>query len=121
MAKVYFDANYFIDLMEQRKQLELKQFFSHELYLSPLSIHIYTYIYKVKIPDQKLQNTLENFNIIPFDELETEKSLTGPTSDFEDNLQLHSAVTGECDYFLTTDRHLLDLGFFGKVRIADSL
>ncbi len=121
MAKIFLDANFFIDLLEKRKYLDRKQFFAHELYISPVSIHIYTYIYKIKIPNQKLQDTLENFNIIPIEESEIKSSLSGPTSDFEDNLQLHSAVDGECDYFLTNDKSLLSMLFFGKIQIKESI
>lgn len=121
MAKIFFDVNYFIDLMEERQLLEIDQFSTHQLYLSPVSIHIYTYIYKIKIPNQKLQKTLDNFNLIPIDEFIASNSLSGPTADFEDNLQLHSSAWDECDYFLTNDRRLLSLYFFGKVQIANSL
>lgn len=121
MAKIFLDANLFIDLMEKRKFLDRKQFIGHELYISPVSIHIYSYIYKIKVPNQKLQDTLENINIIPTVESEVKNSLSGPTTDFEDNLQLHSSASYDCDYFLTHDKSLLSLRFFGKTRIATQI
>lgn len=93
----------------------------NKVYLSPLSVHIYIYLYKKKMPDQNLLKIQELINFVPIDESITNKSMAGPTSDFEDNLQLHSAASFECDYFLTNDKHLLSLRFFGKTQIADSL
>lgn len=58
--------------------------------------------------------------MIPFDSAIAEKALVGPTSDFEDNVQLHSAAEAECDIFLTEDKKLSDMKFFGKVRIDSS-
>lgn len=121
MAKVYLDTNYFIDLIEQRKAFNIEQFLSHTLYLSPLSVHIYVYLYRLKMPNTKMGKLLEYFTLIPIDESITTNSLEGPTNDFEDNLQLHGSASSECDYFLTNDRHLLILRFFGKVQISDSL
>ena len=121
MARVYFDANYFIDLVEKRKSVSLSQFAQHKLFLSPLSIHIYTYLYKIKIPNPKLLDIQAYFNFAEIDGLITSKSLSGPTKDFEDNLQLHSAAVFECDFFLTNDKTLLNFGFFGKTIISKSL
>ncbi|MCJ7740180.1 hypothetical protein MUP32_02560 [Candidatus Microgenomates bacterium] len=121
MAKIFLDTNYFIDIIEQRKTIEIEQFRSHSLYLSPLSIHIYVYLYKLKIPNGKLEKLLDYFTVIPIDEKITINSLEGPTIDFEDNLQLHSAAVSECDYFLTSDKSLLTSRFFGKVQILKNL
>lgn len=121
MAKIYLDTNYFIDLVEGRRKVYLDQFQSQILYLSPLSVHIYIYLYKLKIPSKKLEKLLRYFVLIPLDEKITINSLKGPTEDFEDNLQLHSAAAEECDYFLTNDARLLSFRFFGKVQITNSL
>ena len=122
MAKVFLDANYFIDLVEERKQeVSLNKFREQQLFISSLSIHILTYIYKYKIPDKGLNVALKKFNIIDLDKQVVDKSLLGPTSDFEDNIQLHSAAEAECDLFLTEDKKLLDLKFFGKTKIANSM
>lgn len=121
MAKVYLDANCFIDLIEHRKSISLVQFQSHCLLLSPLSVHIYIYLYKQKSPNNKLTKLLEYFTLIPIDGEITRNSLTGPTADFEDNLQLHSSAASSCDFFLTNDISLLNLRFFGKTKIVRSL
>lgn len=122
MARLFLDANYFIDLVEERKpEVGLNQFAEHQLFISSLSIHILTYLYKYKIPDKGLNVALKNFNIIDFNKQIVGVSLFGPTTDFEDNVQLHSAAEAECDLFLTEDRKLLNLKFFGKTKIVNGM
>ena len=48
-------------------------------------------------------------------------SLDGPTKDLEDNIQLHSAAKTEADFFLTNDKKLLKMKFFGKMRIVTTI
>jgi len=43
-------------------------------------------------------------------------ALEGPVDDLEDNIQLHSASEAECDVFLTNDKRLLGIKFFGKTK-----
>ena len=121
MAKVFLDTNALIDFVEQRANFDETQLSGHELFISPLSIHILSYLYKYSVPEKKLGNINEIFNLIPLDTPITTKSLSGPTKDFEDNVQLHSASETECDIFLTSDRKLLDLKFFGKMQIIKKL
>lgn len=121
MAKIFLDTNIYIDIIKTRSDLELRDFQSHDLYISPLSIHILIYVFKYKIPDKELDVNKELFNIVSFDTKIVERALIGPTRDFEDNLQLHSAAQAECDIFLTKDKELLDIKFFGKVKIDQEL
>lgn len=121
MARVFLDANIFIDLIEKRKTIDRKQLTIHTLYLSPLSVHILTYLYKYRIPDERLANIDRFFKLVPFNSGLTIKALSGPTSDFEDNIQLNSAAEADCDFFLTSDRKILDLKFFGKVQILPEI
>lgn len=117
MAKLFLDANYFIDLVEKRKEIDTDHFQNHSLYISPLSIHILVYVYKYKIPNKKLPEITRYFSLVPLSETIIQRSFLGPTGDFEDNLQLHSATCGECDIFLTRDLSLLKIGYFGSVKI----
>lgn len=122
MAKVFLDTNIFIDLIEKRRGVTISSFLGYKLFLSPLSVHILTYIYKYRIPHQKLNDFLkENTNFITLSKDITDNALKGPTSDFEDNVQLHSAAETEADYFLTSDKKLLDLKFFGKLKIVSEI
>ncbi|MEK7376359.1 MAG: type II toxin-antitoxin system VapC family toxin [Candidatus Margulisiibacteriota bacterium] len=120
MAKIFLDANFYIDILQKRSDHDLERLQGNELFISPLSIHILIYVYKYTIPNQKLDVNKELFNIVPFDQLITENALIGPTNDFEDNMQLHSAAEVDCDVFLTQDKKLLDMKFFGKTKLASS-
>lgn len=121
MANVFLDANVFIDLVENRKPIDRKLLYTHSLYISPLSIHILTYLYKYRIPDKRLVNIDRFFKLIPFNVDITIEALEGPTGDLEDNIQLHSAAEAEADFFLTNDEGLLNMKFFGKTEIKESL
>lgn len=121
MAKVYLDANFFVDLVEKRRQINRKQLIIHNLYISPLSIHILTYLYKYHLPDERLAKIDKFFKMIPINSKLTIKALSGPTFDFEDNVQLHSAAEVDCDIFLTSDKKLLNMRFFGKTKIQPDL
>lgn len=118
MAKIFLDTNIYIDLIKKRTDLDLKDLQGNDIFISPLSIHILTYIFKYKIPDNELEVNREILNLVSFNNIIAENALIGPTNDFEDNVQLHSAASAECDIFLTEDKKLLSMKFFGKVRIT---
>jgi predicted nucleic acid-binding protein len=120
MAKIFLDTNIFIDLVEGRSHINLNHFSEHFLFISPLSIHIFSYIYKIKAPSEKLAQLQNVLAIVAFDESITYKSLIGPTDDFEDNVQLHSCAQADCDLFITRDSDILKLGYFGKAKISSS-
>lgn len=117
MAKIFLDANIFIDVVEERSDISVEKFNSQTLFISTLSIHILTYVYKLQIPSLALSGLEHHFNIVPIDLTVALNSLQGPTVDFEDNIQLHSCSEVDCDYFLTRDEKLIDLKFFGKAKI----
>lgn len=117
MAKIFLDTNVYIDIIKKRTDLELKDLQGHELFISPLSIHILAYTFKYKIPSHELDVNRELFNIVPFDTKIVENALIGPTNDFEDNVQLHSAAEADCNVFLTNDKKIKELKFFGTVKI----
>ncbi len=121
MARVFLDANVFIDLVEKRKHITPGQFSAHDVFVSALSVHILLYITKRKIPYPCLTELLQTLTLVPVTELFVQKALENPTKDFEDNIQLHSAVEADCEMFLTADKKLLKLGSFGKTKIASSM
>lgn len=122
MANVFLDANILIDLTRRQKD-KIKAGFleQHNVYISPLSIHILFYSYKMHVPSSQMSNILSDFAIVDMTKNITEKSMQGPTSDLEDNIQLHSASEADCNFFLTRDKTLLSLGYFGKTKISSSL
>ena len=122
MAKVFLDSNFVIETIGLRQSVNRSQTLGkHILYLSPLSIHILCYVFKVKVPSQKVDKLLSQTHPVSLNNHILELATKGPTSDLEDNLQLHSATQAEADYFLTNDEKLLKMRFFGKAQILPSL
>ncbi len=121
MAKVFLDTNYFIDAIVRRPEKRiLESLKNNTVFVSPLSVHIFCYILKIKAPNKTLNSQIENFSLVEFSENIVNRALEGPTSDLEDNVQLHSAAEAECDIFLTEDQKLIKMKFFGKVKISST-
>lgn len=121
MAKVFLDANIYIDFMENRDRLLVKELDGTDLFVSTLSIEIWMYVFKRIVPNSSLLEIFNIFNFVDYSSSIARKSVLGPTPDFEDNVQLHSASEANCDTFITKDLKLLKLGYFGKVHISNSL
>lgn len=116
MARIFLDTNFYIDITKRAKR-KWDQLRGNLLFISPLSTHILFYTRKLKVTDLGVNELQEQFGIVPFTKFILDKALEGPTRDFEDNIQLHSAAEGECDYFLTSDKKILRMKFFGKTQI----
>lgn len=116
MVRVFLDTNVYISLAKSSKNnwIALNK---NLLFISPLSTHILFYVRKLKVPDEIVNEFQEQFGNVPFNKFILDKALQGPTNDFEDNVQLHSAAEADCDIFLTFDKKLLSMKFFGKVKI----
>lgn len=122
MAKVFLDTNYLIDTVHRQPEKKIIEYLEgHSIYCSTLSFHIYCYVFKIKLPNKIVSAQKEKFQLVDFTENILVRSLNGPTSDFEDNVQLHSAVEGECDIFMTEDKKLLKMRFFGKIQISSTI
>lgn len=120
MARVFLDTNIYIDATKRAKN-KWEMLNKHLLFISPLSTHILFYARKLKVPDQEIDELQEQFGIVPLTPEILNKALQGPTSDLEDNIQLHSAIESECDIFLTNDKELLKMRFFGKTKLVSDL
>ena len=120
MARVFLDTNFYIDVTKRAKEkwVNLNE---HLLFISPLSTHILFYARKLKVPDKEVNELKEQIGIVSFTKHLLDKALIGPTPDLEDNIQLHSAADADCNLFLTADKKLLKLKFFGKVKIVSTL
>jgi predicted nucleic acid-binding protein len=121
MAKVFLDTNYFIGLANKVPEVDSEIFDDHEGFISSLSCHILFYVNKIKVPDAKINSFVDDFNIISLNHDILDRALQNPTDDLEDNIQLHSAIAADCDFFLTFDQKLLKLKFFGKTKIQSGL
>ena len=119
MAKVFLDTNFLIDALHRKPERQIVDSLeNHIAYVSALSFHIYCYVFNIKIPNEKISRIKEKFQIVDFSEDVLTKSLQGPTSDFEDNIQLHSAAESDCTLFFTSDKSLLRLKSFGEILIT---
>lgn len=120
MAKVFLDTNVFIDAIHRKPEI-LDNLMGCALSISPLSIHIYCYSFKKKVPVTMLQSQIRLFEIVDLNTKIVDISTEGPTGDMEDNIQLHSAAEANCDIFLTNDKILLKMGYFGRVKISSAI
>lgn len=73
------------------------------------------------MPDESIDEILKQIAFVPLTAEVASLSLAGPTSDFEDNVQLHSCAASDCDFFLTSDKNLLKLKFFGKAHVLPQI
>lgn len=122
MAQIFLDSNFVIETIGLRKsEKESQNLKGHNAYLSPLTIHIICYIFKINVPSGTITDFVDQVHLIDVSSKLVDLALSGPTNDFEDNIQLHSAAKAECDYFLTNDKNLLKMKFFGKTKIADQI
>ena len=122
MARVFLDANFVIETVGLRKSnAESRSLDGHDIFISPLTIHILCYAFKIDIPDKRIDNLIDQMHLVDINKKLMEFALLGPTMDFEDNIQLHSASLANADYFITHDQDLLKLAIFGKTKIVDSL
>lgn len=120
MAKIFLDTNVFIDALHRKPQQQTSEVLEgHSPYISTLSVHIYCYIFKIKLPNASVAAQIGNFLIEDFSESILDRALEGPTTDFEDNVQLHSSAEADCDFFVTRDEKLLQMKFFGKMQIIN--
>ena len=121
MERVFVDVNVWIDVLTDRKYGFVEMLDEKIKVLSALSFHIVMYIRKLKVPNALINSYRKSSVIIPLNKTILKKSLIGPTDDFEDNIQLHSAVEGDCEYFVTMDKKLLKMKYFGKMKICDKI
>ena len=79
MAKVFLDTNVFIDAIHRQPEKQiLDSLLNHVIYISPLSFHIYCYIYKIKVPNKKVLSQKDKFQIVDFSQ-EIAEDLTSDT------------------------------------------
>lgn len=121
MARVFLDTNKVLDIGLGRRPEVKNRLDGHRVFISPLSIHILCYAGKIKAPDKRISQFVSEYYLVDLTEKVLEKALGGPTADLEDNIQLHSCAEGNCDYFLTNDKNILKMKFFGKARILAGL
>lgn len=120
MANIFIDSNFLFDVTERDKS-KREMLNGNRVFVSALSYHILFYTYKYKVPQKEISDYKNQFYITDFTNEILSDAMYGPTFDLEDNIQLHSAVIAEVDYFLTSDKKLLKMKYFGKMKIVNTL
>ena len=118
MAKIFLDTNAFIDIVEKRGVDISDQFSSNQLFLSAYSVPVWFYVYKHGVPNPNAEELFNTFSVVDTTGDVISKSLIGPTTDLEDNIQLHSASDSGCELFLTKDKDLLKMGYFINILLV---
>ena len=109
MAQIFLDANCLIDVFGRRDETLATLLDPHQLSISALSLHIFAYVEKLHMPAPLIPQISSLVRVVNLTRTIINHSSRGPTSDFEDNIQLHSAKTIDCQYFLTRDNLLLKM------------
>ena len=117
MAQILIDANCLIDVFGHRDENLATLLDPHQLSISALSRHIFAYIEKLHMPTSLLPQISTLVHVVNLTSIIINHSTQEPTPDFEDNIQLHSAVAIGSQYFLTRDKHLLKMKEWQKVKI----
>lgn len=73
------------------------------------------------MPSEYLNNVINTCKVVDLTNKIYKLSSQGPGKDLEDNIQLHSCAKNDCDYFLTSDKELLKMVYFGKTKFINSL
>lgn len=119
--RIFLDANTFLDVVEMRDEKLAGLLANQNLFIAEYSLQVLTYIYKYKVPNENLNLITSRFNLAFSDSEIVNRALLGPTDDYEDNIQLHLAVSSDCDLFLTKDKTLLKMGYFGRMKVSDKV
>ena len=90
-----------------------------DVYISVLSVHITCYVHKIKLPDSHLENHLTFFKILPITTAIIQNSLSELTTDYEDNIQINSALSNNIKTFVTFDKELLKMKSYRGMKIVE--
>lgn len=117
MAQIFLDANCLIDVFGHRDEDLATLLDPHQLNISALSLHIFAYVEKLHMPTSLLSQISSLVHVVNLTSMIINHSSQGPTPDFEDNIQLHSAVAIGCQYFLTRDVRLLNMKQWREISV----
>lgn len=113
MIRVLLDTNIIIDFLNDRQpfSLDAADIFrqgrkkSIELFTSSHSFATAHYIMKKLLPEKELRSALTKLNqhiqILPVTEKEIQHALSSNHQDFEDSIQIFTALNGNIDYIVT--------------------
>ena len=121
MVNIFLDVNVLVNYIRGNSPDLLREISKNKLVVSSLTWHILYYLLRSKVPNINLNSIYDVVNSVELSNKIVEMAMAGPTNDFEDNVQLYSAIEEDCDYFLTLDTKLLKMKYFGKVKICDKI
>ena len=113
MIRVLLDTNIIIDFLTDRQPFSLHatdifrqaRTESIELFTSSHSFATTHYIMKKLLPEKEQRSVLTKLNqhlqILPVTEKEIQHALSPSHQDFEDSIQIFTALTGNIDYIVT--------------------
>ncbi len=109
--KVFFDTNILLEIIFLRKKYkecrDLLEKNSDNVYISILSIHICNYFVKKHNLDVNYyKKFFDYFEIIDFNSDIFDKAYFNYSKDFEDSIQIASALSVQCNQFITLDKKL---------------
>jgi predicted nucleic acid-binding protein len=121
VQKIFLDTNCVIDLLYKRDLSYSHLLDTKIIFISALSIHIAIYVAKDRMPKKSFEQFLQFMDVVSLDQQVLVESFAGPTSDFEDNIQLNSALQSGATHFYTKDATLLKLGSHKNIAIVQPL
>ncbi len=121
MNKVFLDTNFFMRLLEGQLLEQGKKLDTSERLISPLSIHIATYVHRLTMPDERFTDFVSHFTVVLTSPACAQVSLCQPTSDYEDNIQLNTAAEAGATIFYTLDKQLLALQAYSSFIIKSPM
>ena len=113
MIRVLLDTNIIIDFLNDRQPFSLHAIDifrqgrkkSIELFTSSHSFATTLYIMKKLLPEKELRSAVTKLNqhiqILPVTEKEIQHALSSNHQDFEDSIQIFTALNGNIDYIVT--------------------
>ncbi len=111
-TRLFVDANVLVEVIEERANFEASVAFLRKnagnMYISALTVHLVMYFCRKVTTTEHLQAFLSDFYITPITSSEVTWAFNNLRSkDFEDALQIASALLAGCEQFVTFDRGLI--------------
>jgi len=106
---IILDANIILDYLLKRRNLDSLDFLETEiLAITPTTLHIvYYFTEKNRTPFNIVKNYLNKFEILPFTQKTYNLAMEmADGKDFEDTLQIATALENKVEKFVTGDKNL---------------
>ncbi len=110
-AKIFIDTNILLEIVHERDRFDEAIAFVRKhagnVAISSLTVHLVMYFGRKVASRESLQQLLSDYEVLPLTQSEIDWAFTNiRDNDFEDALQLATAIHGGCDIFVTLDASL---------------